>query len=87
MRWNGVDNDRPAVWQHLRMLSAEDEARAVTEVSQRLVASFPDVPPDLIQQTVHASHAQFAGSPIRDFVPVLVERTAKTSLTTRLAQR
>ena len=40
-----------------------------------------------VQQTVHASHARFAGSPIRDFVPVLVERTAKTSLTTRLAQR
>jgi len=74
-------------WQHLTMLSPEDEARAVAEVSQRLLASFPDVPPDLIQQTVHTSHQQFAGSTIRDFVPVLVERTAKTNLATRLGQR
>ena len=29
---------------------------------------------------MHASHQRFAGSPIRDFVPVLVERAAKSSL-------
>ena len=65
-----------------RMMSNEDETRAVTEVAQRLTVSFPDVAPDVIQDTVHASHQRFAGSPIRDFVPVLVERAAKTSLAT-----
>ena len=65
------------------MLSAEDETRAVTEVSHRLAASFPEVAPDVVEQVVHASHQQFAGSPIRDFVPVLVERYAKSSLTTQ----
>ena len=64
------------------MMSNEDETRAVTEVAQRLTVSFPDVAPDVIQDTVHASHQRFAGSPIRDFVPVLVERAAKTSLAT-----
>jgi len=71
-------------WHHQRMLSPEDETRAVTEVSQRLVESFPDVAPDVIQHTVHTSHEQFAGSPVRDFVPVLVERSAKSSLSARL---
>jgi hypothetical protein len=64
------------------MMSEEDEVRAVAEVAQRLAASFPDVAPDVVQDTVHASHQRFAGSPIRDFVPVLVERMAKTSLAT-----
>ena len=64
------------------MMSNEDENRAVTEVAQRLKVSFPDVAPDVIQDTVHTSHHRFAGSPIRDFVPVLVERAAKTSLAT-----
>ena len=65
-----------------RMLSTEDETRAVTQVAQRLTVSFPDVAPDVIQDTVQTSHQRFAGSPIRDFVPVLVERMAKTSLAT-----
>ena len=51
------------------------------EVTQRLVASFPAVPPDVVVHTVHASYERFAGSPIRDFVPVLVERLAKNNLT------
>ena len=67
-----------------RDVEPEDETRAVTEVSHRLVASFPDVPPDVITNTVHASHDQFAGSPIRDFVPVLVERIAKSTLKTQV---
>lgn len=62
------------------MLSPEDETRAVSEVSQRLVASFPDVAANVVEDAVHASHEQFAGSPIRDFVPVLVERIAKSNL-------
>jgi len=62
------------------MLSTEDEVRAVTEVSERLVASFPEVTPEDVMRTVHTSHEQFEGSPIRDFVPVLVERMAKSNL-------
>ncbi len=67
------------------MLSPEDEARAVTEVAARLVAKFPDVPPDLVQEAVHRSHERFTGSSIRDFVPVLVERMAKSSLDSKPA--
>jgi hypothetical protein len=62
------------------MLSPEDETRAVTNVTQRLVASFPAVAPEVVEHTVHTSHERFANSPIRDFVPVLVERIAKNNL-------
>jgi len=62
------------------MLSPEDETRAVTEVVQRLAASHPSFAPEVVERTVRTSHEQFTGSPIRDFVPVLVERMAKTSL-------
>jgi len=65
------------------MLSPEDEIRAVTEVVERLAASFPQVAPDVVQHTVRTSYEHFADSPIRDFVPVLVERMAKTSLVTK----
>jgi hypothetical protein len=63
------------------MLSHEDEARAVTEVAQRLTASFPAVPADVVHDTVRTSYERFTESPIRDFVPVLVERLAKSQLT------
>ncbi len=62
------------------MLSHEDEIRAVAKVTERLSASFPDVPADLVTQAVSASHNRFESSPIRDFVPVLVERMARSSL-------
>lgn len=68
------------------MLSPADETRAIAEVSHRLVTSFPGVAPDVIEHTVHTSHEEFAGSPIRDFVPVLVERMAKNDLATKLSR-
>ena len=68
------------------MLSPEDETRAVNELSHRLAASFPDIPADVITHTVHASYSQFVGSPIRDFVPVLVERVATSTLKSQVFQ-
>ena len=49
-----------------------------------MVQSFPHIAPDVINHTVHTSHNQFTQSPIRDFVPVLVERMAKTTLQTQV---
>jgi len=66
-----------------KMLTPEDETSAVTEVVPRLSASFPPVAQDVVQHTVYTSYEQFAGSRIRDFVPVLVERMARTDLVTR----
>ena len=57
-----------------------EEARAVGEVIDRLVGRFPDLPRDRIAAVVEAAHVELEGNPIRDFVPVLVERTAKQRL-------
>ncbi len=58
----------------------EHEARAMEEVVQRLVARFPDVPDDRVRQIVTAAHREFVNRPLRDFVPVFVERSAKSEL-------
>ena len=58
----------------------EHEARALEEVVQRLVARFPDVAEDRVRDIVRAAHQEFANRPIRDFVPVFVERAARTEL-------
>ena len=62
------------------MLAPEDEVRAVAEVVHRLSASFPDVNVVDVEHVVHQSHELFTGNPIRDFVPVLVERMARNDL-------
>ena len=62
------------------MLKPEDEAKAVSMIVQRLQESFPQVPADQVQHLVHRSYEEFTGRPIRDFVPVLVERMARNDL-------
>ena len=57
-----------------------EEARAVSEVIDRLVGRFPDLPRDHIAAVVETAHLELEGNPVRDFVPVLVERTAKQRL-------
>jgi len=59
------------------VLSPEDELRTVTELTKRLTGTYPDVASDRIENVVHQSHERFAGRPIRDFVPVLVDRHAQ----------
>jgi ribosomal 50S subunit-associated protein YjgA (DUF615 family) len=58
----------------------EHEARALEDVVQRLVARFPDVAEDRVRDIVRAAHQEFANRPIRDYVPVFVERTAQDEL-------
>ena len=58
----------------------EHEARALEEVVERLVARFPGVAEDRVREAVTAAHQEFANRPIRDFVPVFVERTARDEL-------
>ena len=59
---------------------AAHEVREINEVVERLSARFPQEQPDRIRAVVDAAHEQFQGNPIRDFVPVFVERAAKDVL-------
>jgi len=50
-------------------------------VVDRLKVSYPTVPPpDTVTTVVHHNHARFDRRPMRDFVPLLVERGDRNEL-------
>ena len=53
------------------------EQRSVEEVIDRLTKKYPDVDRGEIEQIVAEEHQAYSGRPVRDFVPVLVEKSAK----------
>jgi len=53
----------------------------MSEVARRLQERFPDARPDVVDALVQDLHHEFDGDPIRDFLPVLVEREAVARLT------
>ena len=56
------------------------DVREIDEVVERLQVRFPDLEQERIRAAVTDAHRAFDGKPIRDFVPVFVERTARTTL-------
>lgn len=61
------------------MVDAEHERLALVGVEERLCRRFPELDPTVVEAAVRLAHAQLTG-PIRDFVPVLVERAARDRL-------
>ena len=57
-----------------------EEDRAISEVADRLTKTFPEAPPDEVTRAVQEARPEFDGRPIRDFVPLFVERSAKHRL-------
>jgi hypothetical protein len=58
----------------------EDRSKSIADISDRLIQKHPSVQPDAIARTVELTYCQFDGRPIRDFVPVLVERAVNEDL-------
>jgi len=56
------------------------ESVMIAEVERRLSSMYSDLPADRVSSAIQSAHAQFAQSPIRDFVPLLVERRARAEL-------
>jgi hypothetical protein len=56
------------------------EWSAIKQLVDRLRDVYPDVPADTVVTVVHQNHAKFDGRPVRDFVPLFVERGAKEEL-------
>ena len=63
-----------------------EEDRLIGLLIERLGESFPDVPRHVLRQTVDEARGQFRQAPIRDFVPLFVERQSKAKLA-RLASQ
>jgi hypothetical protein len=57
------------------------EQAAIRQVTARLVQQFPELSAEEIDRAVTGHYDAFDDSPIRDFVPVLVERAARQQLT------
>ncbi len=57
------------------------EWSAIEQLVDRLRNTYPLVPADTVATVVHHTHAKFDGHPVRDFVPLFVERAAKEQLT------
>ena len=52
----------------------------IGEVAARLEGAYPSVPATTIRDVVCDLHSRFNGAPIREFVPLLVERMAHNAL-------
>lgn len=56
------------------------EQQILGQIAERLSGAFPQLAPDAISRLVHEEHSRFNDRPIRDFVPLFVERHAKEQL-------
>jgi len=61
-------------------MRSEDETVAIAKVIDRVNQRFPDLPQRSVESVVWAEYQLFNGHPVRDFVPILVERAAKARL-------
>ena len=63
-------------------MAKHDEAQAVAAVIDRLVKKFPETPRSEVEEIVTQEYIALSEGPIRDYVPVLIERAAKLRLRT-----
>jgi hypothetical protein len=61
-------------------MATDNEVQAVAHVIDRLVQRFPDKPRSVVEEIVSEEVNALRDGPIRDYVPVLVERAAKDRL-------
>lgn len=62
------------------MVKHLDEQAQLAEVVQRLTIDYPNVAPTAVIEVVNELHARFNGARLREYVPMLVERNARTAL-------
>ena len=65
------------------MTNIEDRNKTIEHISARVAQRHPAVQPDAIARAVEETYSHYDGSPIRDFVPVLVERSVNQDLRDR----
>jgi hypothetical protein len=57
-----------------------NEQTIIDQVTDRLTSKYPTIPPDTLTAVVRGVHARFDGRPVREYVPLLVERFAGNEL-------
>jgi hypothetical protein len=63
-----------------RLRRGVTEQDAIGQVTARLTQQFPELSASEVARAVNGQYAAFEHSPIRDFVPVLVERASREQL-------
>jgi hypothetical protein len=61
----------------MRLPNMSTHGDARSSESERLAGKYPDVDRERISEIVAEEHHGFDDRPVRDFVPVLVEKSAK----------
>ena len=56
------------------------EQQIIDQLTQRLADTHAQVEPERVTKVVREQYARFEGRPIRDFVPLFVERSATLEL-------
>lgn len=56
------------------------EWTAIEQLVDRLRQIYPEVAAETVTQVVHQNHEKFDGRPVRDFVPLFVERGSRLHL-------
>jgi hypothetical protein len=56
------------------------EQQIIEQMAGGLVDTYAEVEPNHVSQIVHQQYARFDGRPIRDFIPLFVERNAGAEL-------
>jgi hypothetical protein len=67
------------------IMKRSEENRAINEVIDRLARQFPAVPNDEVALAVQETRPEFDDAPIREYVPLFVERSAKNRLRSRVS--
>jgi hypothetical protein len=62
------------------IVTQSSEQRMIDQLLERLVATHPSVPAERVAEVVRTIHAQFDERPLREYVPLFVERGAKREL-------
>ena len=65
----------------MTMLTTMSEDTRIAELVDRLKTTYPTVPADIVVEVVNDMRAAFHGSRIREYVPLFVERRARSALT------
>jgi hypothetical protein len=56
------------------------EQTILDQLIEEMTRTYPAVPPDTVAAVARGVHARFDGRPLRDYVPLLVERRARSEL-------
>ncbi len=74
-----ADACEPARWRQNPDMDGEGDA-TTDLLAARLVQRFPEVAPETVTAVVRETHRHFAGQPIQQFTPLLVENLARKRL-------